>query len=54
MSHDVDREFLDKLIEYIKAVVAEAGARDASDGGLIEYRVRRELEDELYQMVDDK
>ncbi len=54
MSHDMNRELLDKLMEYVRAVVAEAGAGGFSDGGLIERRVVLELEQELRDMVDDK
>ncbi len=50
----MNRELLDKLMEYVRAVVAEAGAAGSSDGGLIERRVVLELEQVLRDMVDDK
>lgn len=49
----MNKELLDKLLEYIDAAIAEGSesARNSSDGGLLESIRRRDIEQELRALV---
>lgn len=49
----MNKEQLDKLLEYIDAIVSASEARDSSDGGLIESIRLSEITKELYALVEN-
>ena len=50
----MSEELLTKLLEYIDAAIDAKSeqARDSSDGGLIEARVKYRLRDELFELLN--
>ena len=50
----MNEELLTKLLEYIDAAIDAKSeqARDSSDGGLIEARVKYRLRDELFELLN--
>ena len=48
----MNKELLEKLLEYINARISEESARNSEDGGLVESYLVMCIKDELIELVE--